>query len=100
MKKLFAALFTITVVCTFVTPGHAQLKVSPSGGNKRASVYEQVGLTDITSFTIARTLINARARSGAGWYRLVMSTRASAPQKPRRGARALTKVPASNSLPM
>jgi tetratricopeptide (TPR) repeat protein len=68
MKKLFTAILMVTLVCEFTTPGHAQLKVSPSGGNKRASVYEQVGLTDIN---IIYNRPHVNKREGQIWGKLV-----------------------------
>ncbi|MES2377585.1 MAG: DUF2911 domain-containing protein [Bacteroidota bacterium] len=65
MKKLLSAIFIITISYQSV---YAQMTAAPSGGNKRASVYEQVGLTDVT-VKYSRPHVNGR--EGKIWGKLV-----------------------------
>ena len=64
MKKILAALF----MAIFTLSANAQMTALPSGGNKRASVYEQVGLTDIT---IHYNRPHVNGREGQIWGKLV-----------------------------
>jgi hypothetical protein len=65
MKKLLIACF----MATFITlTAQAQMTAYPNGGNKRASVYEQIGLTDVT-INYNRPHVNGR--EGQIWGKLV-----------------------------
>jgi hypothetical protein len=65
MKKLLSAVFMIAISYQCI---YAQMNAAPSGGNKRASVYEQVGLTDVT-ITYSRPQV--KKREGQIWGKLV-----------------------------
>jgi tetratricopeptide (TPR) repeat protein len=69
MKKLFTAVIA-TVMAQFVLVeiAQAQLTVLPNGGNKRASVSEQIGLADVT-IRYSRPHVNKR--EGHIWGELV-----------------------------
>ena len=65
MKNLLlntVAIFSLLQICT------AQLTTTPSGGNKRAMVQEQVGLTDVT---IQYSRPGVKGRDGKIWGALV-----------------------------
>src|ERR1700761_2435734 len=69
MKRYFSAgLFTVILQLIFVGITSAQLTSLPSGGNKRASVGEQVGLTD---GTIRYNRPHVNKREGHIWGQLV-----------------------------
>lgn len=69
MKKLFtAAIIAAFLQITFSGFVRAQLTSLPSGGNKRASVYEQIGLTDVT---IVYSRPGVKGREGHIWGELV-----------------------------
>src|ERR1700761_6200633 len=69
MKRYFSAgLFTVILQLIFVGITSAQLTSLPSGGNKRASVGEQVGLTDVT---IRYNRPHVNKREGHIWGELV-----------------------------
>ena len=69
MKKLLTACIYMAIFqLAFVGIAHAQLTTLPSGGNKRASVSEQIGLTDVT-ITYSRP--GVKGREGHIWGELV-----------------------------
>ncbi len=68
MKKLLTALFIITCSQLMYNHAAAQLTSLPSGGNKRASVSEQVGLTDVT---IVYSRPHVKNREGHIWGELI-----------------------------
>src|SRR5215470_14834887 len=63
MKKLFLPALLFSFVLS-----HAQLTVLPSGGNKKASVSERIGLTDVT---IHYDRPHVNGREGKIWGQLV-----------------------------
>ncbi|MBK5273223.1 MAG: DUF2911 domain-containing protein, partial [Bacteroidia bacterium] len=67
MKKIISLLL---ILCAFQTFSFAQipLTVSPSGGNKKASVMERIGLTDVT---IHYDRPAVKGREGKIWGQLV-----------------------------
>src|SRR5471030_574540 len=69
MKKLFFAVIVIAVM-QFAFSGfvHAQLTALPSGGNKRACVGEQIGITDVT---IHYNRPGVKKRDGHIWGELI-----------------------------
>lgn len=66
MKKIFAFLFCITI-CTFCF-SQIILITTPSGGNKKASVTERIGLTDVT---IHYDRPGVKGREGKIWGQLI-----------------------------
>jgi hypothetical protein len=64
MKKFF--LYTITVSCLQIVS--AQMDLPPSGGNSRAKITEEVGITDIT---ISYSRPDVNGREGKIWGSLV-----------------------------
>jgi tetratricopeptide (TPR) repeat protein len=69
MKKLFTtAAIILFFQLAFTGFANAQLTALPNGGNKRAMVYEQVGLTDIT---IHYNRPHVNKREGQIWGKLV-----------------------------
>ena len=66
MRKLFSLLFIVF----FVLSSQAQipLTVLPSGGNKKASVSERIGLTDVT---ISYDRPGVKGREGKIWGQLI-----------------------------
>src|SRR5476649_1046905 len=69
MKKIFTA-YIITAIIQFISFGivQAQLLSLPDGGNKRASVSEQVGITDVT---IHYNRPAVKKREGHIWGQLI-----------------------------
>jgi tetratricopeptide (TPR) repeat protein len=69
MKKIFATAI-IAVFIQFVFAGFAQAQLTslPSGGNRRASVYEQIGLTDVN---IKYSRPHVKKRDGHIWGELI-----------------------------
>jgi len=67
MKK---AIGLLSILCVFLTSSFSQipLTVSPSGGNKKASVTERIGLTDVT---IHYDRPAVKGREGKIWGQLV-----------------------------
>jgi len=65
MKKLFTTIILVTGLQVFA---QAQLTVLPAGGNKRASVSEQIGLCDVT---IRYNRPHVNKREGKIWGQLV-----------------------------
>lgn len=63
MKKIFLLLFSLVHLYTF-----AQLTTTPNGGNKKATVTERVGLTDVT---ISYNRPGVKGREGKIWGQLV-----------------------------
>lgn len=63
MKKIFLLGFMCISICSF-----AQLTTTPNGGNKKASVSERVGLTDVT---INYDRPGVKGREGKIWGQLV-----------------------------
>ena len=69
MKKLFTNVIIIVALSfSFIGSARAQLTALPSGGNKRASVSEQVGLTDVT---IHYNRPGVKKREGHIWGELI-----------------------------
>src|ERR1700743_2956713 len=69
MKKLLQFCFLIiSLQLVFIGMAEAQLTTLPRGGNKRASVYEQVGLTDVT---IHYSRPGVKGREGHIWGELI-----------------------------
>lgn len=69
MKKLFVAGLILAIIqFTFIQFAHAQLTSLPSGGNKRASVSEGIGLTNVT-ITYSRPAV--KKRDGHIWGELI-----------------------------
>ena len=69
MKKIFnAVMITAILQLTFLGIANAQLTSLPNGGNKRASVSEQVGLTDVT---IRYSRPHVKQREGHIWGQLI-----------------------------
>ncbi len=69
MKKLLQSLCIVAVLtCCLQPAAHAQLVTLASGGNKKASVSERVGLTDIT---IHYDRPAVKGREGQIWGKLV-----------------------------
>ena len=69
MKKLLSACI-ITAIIQFISFGivQAQLTSLPSGGNRRAAVYEQIGLTDVS---IHYNRPHVKGREGHIWGELI-----------------------------
>lgn len=63
MKKFFLLFFSVVHLCTY-----AQLTTTPNGGNKKAAVYERVGLTDVT---IHYDRPGVKGREGKIWGQVV-----------------------------
>ncbi len=63
MKKMLIMVFAFATICA-----NAQLTTTASGGNKRASVKEQIGLTDVT---IRYDRPGVKGREGKIWGELV-----------------------------
>jgi hypothetical protein len=69
MKKLVAAAIIVAFIqFTFIGLVHAQLTTLPSGGNKTASISEQIGITDIT---IRYSRPHVKKREGHIWGELI-----------------------------
>jgi len=69
MKKIFKAAFIAAFFqLTFIGLTHAQLTALPDAGNKRATVSEQVGITDVT---IHYNRPHVRGREGHIWGQLI-----------------------------
>jgi tetratricopeptide (TPR) repeat protein len=66
MKKILS--FVIAVLCVTVSIAQIPLIVAPSGGNKKASVSERIGLTDVT---IHYDRPAVKGREGKVWGQLV-----------------------------
>ena len=66
MKKMI--LYVLAVACTVSSFAQIPLTVSPSGGNKKASVSERIGLTDVT---ITYDRPGVKGREGKIWGQLV-----------------------------
>lgn len=66
MKKMFFCLLSVALAST--TIAQIPLTVSPSGGNKKASVSERIGLTDVT---IHYDRPGVKGREGKIWGQLV-----------------------------
>jgi tetratricopeptide (TPR) repeat protein len=66
MKKIITTLFTITLITSCFA--QIPLTVAPSGGNKKASVSERIGLTDVT---INYDRPGVKGREGKIWGQLV-----------------------------
>lgn len=67
MKKIFVSL-TLSMFVSFFAFSQIPLTVAPSGGNKKASVSERIGLTDIT---IHYDRPAVKGREGKIWGQLV-----------------------------
>jgi Protein of unknown function (DUF2911) len=67
-KSLHAALFMVVFQCCFSSISYGQLTTAPNGGNKKASVSERVGLTDIT---IHYDRPGVKGRDGQIWGKLI-----------------------------
>ncbi len=67
MKKIWLILVTCLAICNF-SFSQIPLTVAPSGGNKKASVSERIGLTDVT---IHYDRPAVRGREGKIWGQLV-----------------------------
>ena len=65
MKKLFSLYF---LLCTFLSYSQIPLTVLPSGGNKKAMVSEQIGLTNVS---INYDRPGVKGREGKIWGQLV-----------------------------
>jgi len=69
MKKiLFASPLLVILQLTFFSLVHAQLTTAPNGGNKKASVSERVGLTDVA---INYDRPGVKGREGQIWGKLI-----------------------------
>jgi hypothetical protein len=69
MRKLFTAIVLMAIIqITFVDIAQAQLTSLPSGGNRRASVSEGIGLTNVT-IVYSRPAI--KGRDGKIWGKLI-----------------------------
>jgi len=68
MHKPIFTWVTISLVCLAVFRCQAQLTVAPNGGNKKASVSERIGLTDVT---IHYDRPGVKGREGKIWGQLV-----------------------------
>src|SRR5215469_6684882 len=69
MKKIFSALMmTAALLILFTGTGHAQLTSLPDAGNRRATVSEGVGITDVT---IHYNRPHVRGREGQIWGKLI-----------------------------
>src|SRR5580658_8592730 len=69
MKRIFKAAFiAVFFQLTFTGLVHAQLTALPDAGNKRATVSEQVGITDVT---IHYNRPHVRGREGHIWGQLI-----------------------------
>src|SRR5580658_2168712 len=69
MKRIFKAAFiAVFFQLTFTGLVHAQLTALPDAGNKRATVSEQVGITDVT---IHYNRPHVKGREGKIWGQLV-----------------------------
>ncbi|WP_259068644.1 DUF2911 domain-containing protein [Mucilaginibacter sp. X4EP1] len=69
MKKLLnAGIVAVLFLCCFASQTNAQLTSAPSGGNKRASVSEQIALTDVT---IHYNRPHVNKREGHIWGELI-----------------------------
>src|SRR6266496_6402049 len=64
MKKLF----TLFVILLFLNAVNAQLTVPPNGGNRKASVGERIGITDVT---IHYDRPGVKGREGKIWGQLI-----------------------------
>ncbi|HET6256853.1 MAG TPA: DUF2911 domain-containing protein [Puia sp.] len=67
-KALIAGLWLAISQLAFVAPSRAQLTTLPDGGNKRASVTERIGITDVT---IDYSRPGVRGREGKIWGQLI-----------------------------
>ena len=68
MKKFMKLLLACAAIGCSLQQAHAQLTSLPSGGNKKASVSERVGLTDIT---IHYDRPAVKGREGQIWGKLI-----------------------------
>src|SRR5882672_5961631 len=69
MKKIsFAGSLLVILQFLFVLLTHAQLTTAPGGGNKKATVGERIGLTDIT---IHYDRPGVKGRDGQIWGKLI-----------------------------
>lgn len=69
MKKLFVAGFVLAIIqFTFISFAQAQLTSFPSGGNKTATVGEQIGITNVT---IHYSRPGVKKRDGHIWGELI-----------------------------
>ena len=69
MKKIITACFLLAFLqLVFLNFTQAQLTTTPSGGNKKASVSERVGLTDVT---INYDRPGVKGREGQIWGKLI-----------------------------
>lgn len=66
MKRMLLSLFS--VACTIATLAQIPLTVSPSGGNKKATISERIGLTDVT---IHYDRPGVKGREGKIWGQLI-----------------------------
>src|SRR5213075_3187871 len=66
MKKLFAILIALSFVCSSFS--QIILATLPSGGNKKTSVTERIGLTDVT---ISYDRPHVNGREGKIWGQLI-----------------------------
>jgi Protein of unknown function (DUF2911) len=67
-KSLLKAILSGCLTCCFLFSVHAQLTSLPSGGNKKASVTERVGLTDVSIHYDRPTV---KGRDGQIWGKLI-----------------------------
>jgi len=69
MKKIFTAIIITAIIqFTFTSLAHAQLSALPDAGNRRASVSEGIGITDVT---IHYNRPHVKGREGHIWGELI-----------------------------
>ena len=69
MKKIFSAYIMVALLqFVFINFSYSQLTVLPSGGNKKASVTERIGITDVT---IDYSRPGVKGRVGQIWGKLI-----------------------------
>ncbi|MEQ1678251.1 MAG: DUF2911 domain-containing protein, partial [Chitinophagaceae bacterium] len=66
MKRMFTTV--LTVACTIASMAQIPLTVLPSGGNKKATISERIGLTDVT---IHYDRPGVKGREGKIWGQLI-----------------------------
>jgi hypothetical protein len=66
MKKMIVCLLSVALTC--ISFGQFPMTVSPSGGNKKASVTERIGITDVT---IHYDRPGVKGREGNIWGQLI-----------------------------
>lgn len=67
-KSLSASLWLAILQLAFLSPSRAQLTSLPDGGNKKASVTERIGITDVT---INYSRPGVKGREGKIWGQLI-----------------------------